>query len=393
MPFLPFDEDDYFAGSVMQAVMSGLKGGGLSVTWAVCHEAPALATNPLGTLLGARRHRLITESSARTGSAAALLADCGGASSMSEFQNIDPPLPTPVASGQSNGQAAGEAQSIRCSVHGEQPSSDTACPICSNEYAQAQARRGEEEAARTDAASAGGEPFVPLAVALVPWLSTQFSDLPDDVQRLVCWGSSAINAHVGNRGTGSLFMNWDGCGPDRRRALAQHWDDEHDPDPVKRKLRADSWRMANRIDAVESGPCTDATSRDRRLERLERQLAEIDVEWAGVHKQLGVKSGEAADTASGHAETITRIVLTKASDDEIHAALTKVYDYAAKQGMKPPNVKEVIPPVQSILRKQDREASGVRIDKLNEHDQHKRRRGDVGVRVRGTFQPFKWPEM
>jgi hypothetical protein len=65
----------------------------------------------------------------------------------------------------------------------------------------------------------------------------------------------------------------------------------------------------------------------------------------------------------------------------IHKAIREVYDNASKSGQKPPNVKEIIPPVQAILKRQGREASGLQIQGLAGQDQYKARRLKQGARV------------
>jgi len=63
----------------------------------------------------------------------------------------------------------------------------------------------------------------------------------------------------------------------------------------------------------------------------------------------------------------------------INEAIRAVYDDAERAGQKPPNVKEVVKPVQAKLRDNDLEASGRRIQERAEAEEYKKRRRKPGL--------------
>jgi hypothetical protein len=72
--------------------------------------------------------------------------------------------------------------------------------------------------------------------------------------------------------------------------------------------------------------------------------------------------------------------LRPATDGQIDRAITRVYDAAEQNQVKPPNVNEVVAPVQAILVEQDRQASGEQIKRIAEAERHKARRLPPGQR-------------
>jgi hypothetical protein len=84
---------------------------------------------------------------------------------------------------------------------------------------------------------------------------------------------------------------------------------------------------------------------------------------------------------ANNATSITNRELRRAADSMIHNAISKIYDEAKRTGRKPPNVKEIVAPVQDSLRDKGSEASGRRIQHLAEADQHKSRRRKPGATV------------
>lgn len=70
----------------------------------------------------------------------------------------------------------------------------------------------------------------------------------------------------------------------------------------------------------------------------------------------------------------------EATDDEIHAAITAVYDEVDRLGGKPPNVKELIAPLRKMLGEKHLTATRTRMDKAASAQQHKDRRLKVGAR-------------
>ena len=77
----------------------------------------------------------------------------------------------------------------------------------------------------------------------------------------------------------------------------------------------------------------------------------------------------------------TTISLRAAPDPAIHKAITAAYDNAETASAKPPNLREIIEPVQAILREQGYKASGSRIQELADAPQHQGRRRRPGKTV------------
>jgi hypothetical protein len=67
-----------------------------------------------------------------------------------------------------------------------------------------------------------------------------------------------------------------------------------------------------------------------------------------------------------------------ASDRQIHDAITSVYDTAAEAGEKPPNLNEIVAPVQARLLAGGHKASGRHIKQLAEASHHAARRRKPG---------------
>jgi hypothetical protein len=70
--------------------------------------------------------------------------------------------------------------------------------------------------------------------------------------------------------------------------------------------------------------------------------------------------------------------LLPAPREELRRALTAEYDAAAKEAQKPPNVREIIAPVQERLRAKGYEASGRQISELAGAEEYKSRRRKPG---------------
>jgi len=73
--------------------------------------------------------------------------------------------------------------------------------------------------------------------------------------------------------------------------------------------------------------------------------------------------------------------LRPATDSRIEAAITRVYDEAEKNKTKPPNINEVVGPVQTVLKEAGKRASGKKIKELAGAEKHAKRRGPTGERV------------
>jgi len=70
--------------------------------------------------------------------------------------------------------------------------------------------------------------------------------------------------------------------------------------------------------------------------------------------------------------------LRPASDPQIDAAITAVYDKAEKTGAKPPNIRQLREPVLKELREKGRAASGRQIMQLADDEKHRKRRRKPG---------------
>jgi hypothetical protein len=87
--------------------------------------------------------------------------------------------------------------------------------------------------------------------------------------------------------------------------------------------------------------------------------------------------------------------LKKASVEDIHSTITEVYDYADRQGMKPPNVNKIGAEVRALLRHKGFETaniSGQKISNLSRDKRHDGRRLPGGARVYGTLSAFVPPK-
>lgn len=73
-----------------------------------------------------------------------------------------------------------------------------------------------------------------------------------------------------------------------------------------------------------------------------------------------------------------------AGDRKIHKAITAAYDTAEGAGKKPPNVNEIIKPVQARLRAAGYDASGRHIRELAGDHQHDNRRRKPGTTMAST---------
>jgi hypothetical protein len=70
-----------------------------------------------------------------------------------------------------------------------------------------------------------------------------------------------------------------------------------------------------------------------------------------------------------------------APDSMIHKTISEAYNEAEKRGSKPPNVKEIVAPVQTMLRDKGYQASGRHIQGLAQNGMHKNRRRKPGATV------------
>jgi hypothetical protein len=79
-------------------------------------------------------------------------------------------------------------------------------------------------------------------------------------------------------------------------------------------------------------------------------------------------------------EATEKAELTPAAASDVRAAIVKVYDDAEKAGTKPPNIKEVVKPVQSRLEKLGYRVSGRQIQNAAKSAEFANRRRAVGKR-------------
>ena len=93
--------------------------------------------------------------------------------------------------------------------------------------------------------------------------------------------------------------------------------------------------------------------------------------------EKGRLKADADETNAVH-RIATRSELRKASESRIHEAISKEYDKAERAGLKPPNVREIVRPVQESLRSEGYQATGRRIERLADSEVHKRRRRRPG---------------
>jgi hypothetical protein len=111
-------------------------------------------------------------------------------------------------------------------------------------------------------------------------------------------------------------------------------------------------------------------------------FANVTIHWPKLADELqaaGFKIGlETGLRPRRHKKTEPR---RSAPDAEIHKAIKEAYDGAEAIGDKPPNLKEIIRPVQDLLQKNRYEASGRRIQALASDPQHDGRRRKPGVTV------------
>jgi hypothetical protein len=137
-----------------------------------------------------------------------------------------------------------------------------------------------------------------------------------------------------------------------------------------------------------------------RLRRL-AAIAEVQHEWHWWHKppwselkHLLVNEAEFSawlDGATGAAKRIsdapaaevgaTALALKPAPEPKIDEAVGAEYDIAQQQGSKPPNVKEIVAPVQQRLRAQGLQASGRQIQQVADAEKYKDLRRKPGRTV------------
>jgi len=78
--------------------------------------------------------------------------------------------------------------------------------------------------------------------------------------------------------------------------------------------------------------------------------------------------------------------LSTASDNQIHTAITRVYDEHQRRGTKPPNVKQLLPHVLTELRREGCGASYAAIERRAGDGRHKARRWAPGRTVKSDLR-------
>jgi hypothetical protein len=100
----------------------------------------------------------------------------------------------------------------------------------------------------------------------------------------------------------------------------------------------------------------------------------------------------AADMVAAHLPEMV-LELRKAADAKIHETISAIYDYAAAQGMKPPDLHDIAKHVLPRLNREGLTATGVRIQTLAGDKFHEGRRRAIGARIYGSLLPFSDPEI
>jgi hypothetical protein len=79
---------------------------------------------------------------------------------------------------------------------------------------------------------------------------------------------------------------------------------------------------------------------------------------------------------------------SRASPEHIRKTIEDVYKHAKEKGMKPPNVKQIVKPVQDILSHHQYHASGQQIQEIAQEEVFKESRRKPGHRVNNSLLPF-----
>ena len=122
-------------------------------------------------------------------------------------------------------------------------------------------------------------------------------------------------------------------------------------------------------------------SLDRQLQRIQVCRADIERIWGVMptppHLSCAT-AGQMCKSLDRDSANSAYVEQRPASDRQIHAAITSVYDTAAEIGEKPPNLNQIVAPVQARLLAGGHKASGRHIKQLAEEPQHAARRRKPG---------------
>ncbi len=273
-------------------------------------------------------------------------------------------------------------------------------------------------------ATNGGYKSLEAALLIENRYESSFDDLPDADRELATEAFSF--------GENDRFF-WDRCSPAGRLSQARQWDFENDP--ANDALRENMWnlqwaippklaQLADEITLLETAPPTlvfDSGTRETKLVQTGlklRTLKEDEAEFLSAgHAELHsvvdrlIKAhpylvsspaptekpitSDAQPTAvpGDGAEIPIQKRMRPAAEVEINAAITAVYDHAASNRMKPPNLKQIAKPVLAKLSMTDLTATKNRIERLADSPGHWNRRGKPGPRVNGSLLAFSIPEM
>ena len=135
--------------------------------------------------------------------------------------------------------------------------------------------------------------FEPLTGVLEPWFESD--KLPEAIQERIRLGFPPGDDSPRNRGAMVLAQMWETLGPGNRRELARQWDYNNDPANEAEqhrmfKLQNIQSELKDRITKIEIGPIQDAAARDIHLQKLKKELADVEdsiyqlaTEAAGVY--------------------------------------------------------------------------------------------------------------
>jgi len=144
--------------------------------------------------------------------------------------------------------------------------------------------------------------------------------------------------------------------------------------------------LTNRYDrgGCETCACSKSNPRGKLWSALLFDTEDVLAVWpppAGRERQQREEDGGTDKRRPVVNYALRQPALRPAPDSMIHNTISKVYDEAEREDLKPPNVKEIVAPVQKRLSVQGYEASGRQIQRLADADKHKSRRRRPGPTV------------
>jgi hypothetical protein len=124
----------------------------------------------------------------------------------------------------------------------------------------------------------------------------------------------------------------------------------------------------------------DAVDRDFDPQPLARFLRRIIVQEVNFKRSIVSIVQEIEGATS--CQMISGQRLKRATKGKIAEAITAIYDMAEQERSKPPNIKEIVKPVQNALRTLGYEASGRQIQGIAEEPKFRNRRRKPGPTIR-----------